>query len=232
MAENTIETPTQEKKPKKKLGWSILAGVVLLGAIGGGIYTYQNNQVESEMTEKAFAELKDKPMEVIDTSAFSDKKLEKWYLKNRQTKGEFLFHKDGDTYILVSVGKVKNSDTYLLINGVKEEKDKLLIGYDTMEIEESSEIKFEDDIRAAVIKVEGNYDEINVIDVKEEVEKIEEDPDEPDEEEQKIRHEKMKEEAKELTKDEIKQLEKEIQEEAVENAEAAANGTTKETSEK
>jgi hypothetical protein len=145
-----------------------IGSIILLLAVGiGGWVIYGSKRVPETMTESEFSKLKDKKMEVVDTKVFLDKDLEKWYFKNRQKKGVYVYPDGDDTYILVSLGRVKDKKTLLMVNGVKESHGKLLIGYDSLVMKNAPSIKFEDDIRSTLIRVQGKYDTVKVIDVKE-----------------------------------------------------------------
>lgn len=152
-------------KNKKIYLWiTVIVGVLLIGA---GIWIYQSKPMNGTMTEHEFNQLKDKEMEIVDTSVFLDEELEKWYYENRQVAGEYTYVNGDSTYILVSLGTVENENSFLLLNGVKELDGKLAVGYDTIVMNDVPSIKFEDDIRSTLVKVKGNYDKIHVIDVEE-----------------------------------------------------------------
>lgn len=155
------------KKSKKKWYFVIAALIIVVLGAGAGLWYYQSNHIDKTMTEKQFNHLKDKKMEVVDTSVFLDKKLEKWYYEKRQTKGTYLYKSGDSTYILVSAGKVKEKKTFLLLNGVKDIDGKLAIGYDTLVMKDVDNVKFEDSIRSTLVKVKGHYDQVHVIDVEE-----------------------------------------------------------------
>lgn len=143
-----------------------ITALALAAGIGGGWWLYETQSFPDTMTESEFNKLKDKEMEIMDTKVFLDEDLEKWYFEKRQQKGEYVYPDGDNTYILVSLGPVKNEKTFLMVNGVKERNGKLIIGYDTLVLKNPPSIKFEDDIRSALIRVKGKYDSVTFVAVK------------------------------------------------------------------
>lgn len=152
---------------KKKRYLAIVGGVVLVIGLGLGFSFYQSHHIKENMTEHEFSQLKNKKMEIVDTSVFMDDKLEQWYTENRKEKGLYLRQSGDSTYILVSLGEVKNKNTFLLLNGVKDVNGQLAIGYDQLVMEDVPNVKFEDGIRSTLVKVKGNYNKVTVVNVKE-----------------------------------------------------------------
>lgn len=153
---------------KKKKWMKIVISLILLFAIGIGAGFGVNQYMSSSktMTEKKFNKLEKIDFQVIDTSNFLDKKLEKWYNEKRKDKGVYQYQDKKDTYILVSLGKVKDNNTFLLLNGVKEKNGKIIIGYSELTMKNQN-ISFEDNIRSTLISVKGNHKNIKGIIVKE-----------------------------------------------------------------
>ena len=152
-------------KKHDKRWYLFVAGIILIVVIGGFLWVIESSQTKGNMTEQEFKGLTDKEMEIVDTSVFLDEELKDWYYKNRKVAGEYTFPIDDSTYILVSVGEVEDENTFLLLNGVKEVKDKLVVSYETLKMENSPNIEFEDNIRSTLIKVEGNYQKVEVVQV-------------------------------------------------------------------
>lgn len=152
-------------KKHDKRWYLFVVGIILIVVIGAFLWVIESSQTKGTMTEQEFKGLTDKEMEIVDTSVFLDEELKDWYYKNRKVAGEYTFPIDDSTYILVSVGEVEDENTFLLLNGVKEVKDKLVVSYETLKMENSPNIEFEDNIRSTLIKVEGNYQKVEVVQV-------------------------------------------------------------------
>lgn len=144
----------------------VLLSLLIIGFVGWWIY--DSRPFPETMTLAEFEKLKEKQMEIIDTSVFLDEELEEWYFKKRQEEGEYLYHSNDSTYILISLGMVEDENTFLLLNGVRERNGRLLISYDTLQLKDAPEIEFEDDIRSTLIRVDGIYDSIKLIHIEEE----------------------------------------------------------------
>lgn len=152
-----------------KKRWILIAlGIALVVGLGAGIWLYVSKQTPDTMKEEEFVKLKDKEMEVVDASVLYDEDLEKWYLENRPEKGEHIYQKDGNTYILLSIGSVENENTFLLINGVKENNGQLIVSYEALVMDNAPNIPFEDSIRSALIKVQGKYDKVKSVEIQRE----------------------------------------------------------------
>lgn len=154
-------------KNKLIVKFGVLVGVLVLLLIG---FKYSDSLFQTDggkVSEKKFEQMKDKDMEIIDTGVFIDEKLEKWYLENRKEKGEVVYEDKDHTYILVSLGKVKDPSTLLLLKGVKEQRGKLLVAYEPFDQAGDTSVDFPDDVRSSLIRVEGNYNNIQVVDVEE-----------------------------------------------------------------
>lgn len=152
---------------QKKIRNLVVISLVLIAVLGGIILVMKPNDLKESMTEQEFRDLEDKEMEIVDTSVFLDKKLEDWYFGNRKEAGEYIYHSGDSTYILVSVGEVEDKNTFLLLNGVKEIKNRLVISYETIQMQDAPEIEFEDNIRSTLIKVEGKYEKVETVDISE-----------------------------------------------------------------
>lgn len=152
------------KKEKRRLS-TIFIAISIIVLIGIVVWVYQSNNIPKSMSEDEFNNLKDKEIEIIDTSIFYDEKIEKWYEENRKKKGEYIYHDGEHTFILLSVGEVEDEKTFLLLNGVKDVNGKLVVGYDTIVMDNAPTIEFKDNIRSTLFKVKGKINEIEVIDV-------------------------------------------------------------------
>lgn len=141
----------------------IIISLMLILTFSIVLWMIKENQISNTMTEEAFKTLDDVDIEIIDTSVFVDKGLESWYNENRKVEGVYTYHVDDNTYILVSAGEVNDKDTFLLLNGVKKQKDKLAVSYETITLKEVPEIDFEDNTRSTLIKVKGKHDKVNVV---------------------------------------------------------------------
>lgn len=152
---------------KKKIILSVSLGVLFVAlCVGIGLNVKDSNTSNNTFTEKQFEKMTDKSMEVIDTSFFEDDKMESWFEKHRKEKGSYTYQKGKDTYILISAGKVKNENTYMMLNGIKEDKDNLLVSYETLTVDDVPNIKFKDDFRTTLVKVKGNYDKVEIAKIK------------------------------------------------------------------
>lgn len=144
---------------------SIAIASFFILALVSGLVIFKDDFSPAIMTQKEFEKLDDKEIEIIDTSLFIDEELEEWYFEHRKERGEYTYHDDGHTYILVSLGHVEDENTFLLIHGVKEKNGKLIIGYDNLILNDPPEIDFEDDIRSTLIRVEGEYKSVKAVKV-------------------------------------------------------------------
>lgn len=149
--------------------------------ISVGIYLgFTSSEKEASSKEEVvkleeFKTYKDQQMEIIDTTSLQDKELEKWFLEKRQTKGVYLLPKGKETYILASMGEVEKENTFLILYGVKERGSEVIVGYDTLIDENIKNLPFEDNIRATLIKVKGDYKKGKLVKI-EELEKLNEQP--------------------------------------------------------
>lgn len=145
---------------------------LLVGLFFGYLSKRENPVVGDHLEvvkESEFELLNDVPFQIIDTQYFSDADLGSWYAEKRKEAGEYTYESSEGTYVLISIGKVKNENTFLLLNGVKEKSEgKVIIGYDQVEIEGTTSIKLEDKIRATLILLDNNYGEIRAVRVEEE----------------------------------------------------------------
>src|SRR5690625_5133155 len=109
--------------------------ILTLITVYGNLESFSNFNGEV-LAEEDFNELEDVSFQILDTQHFTDKGLESWFLENRKTAGEYIYEEDGDVYILLSVGRVSDENTFIVLNGVKKGKrDQLTIGYDKIKIE-------------------------------------------------------------------------------------------------
>ena len=147
---------------------AVTVGLVVLIATIVAIEWFDPSGDKGEIQATTFEELADVPFQVVDNSYFSDESLESWYMENRQEAGEYVYPSDEGTYILLSIGLVEDDNTFLLLNGAKEDENgNLVVGYDRIHVENTPEIEFEDDIRSTLVLVEGNYDDVKAVTVEE-----------------------------------------------------------------
>lgn len=115
---------------KKK--WAIgLLGIGMLGA--GAVYVapiiQESNIGKSESIDvKSFEDMKELKIEIMDTSSFADKNLEKWFKTNQGVQGEHIYYDNTHTHILVT-GKEK-SEEIIWLDGVRTIGETLVVGYE------------------------------------------------------------------------------------------------------
>jgi hypothetical protein len=115
---------------KKK--WAIgLLGIGILGA--GAVYVapiiQESNIGKSESIDvKSFEDMKELKIEIMDTSSFADKNLEKWFKTNQGVEGEHIYYDNTHTHILVT-GKEK-SEEIIWLDGVRTIGETLVVGYE------------------------------------------------------------------------------------------------------
>lgn len=160
---------------KKKL-WM---GVGALAILGGGAF-YAAPAIQENMTLQSetikmddFKELKEAQFEVLDTAAFTDKNLEKWFEENKESKGEHLYFDNKHTYVLISPGKDAKGDTTIWFDGLKTSgKEKLVVGYDLMSAKELGIAVKEDELRTLLVRTEGEFKEVKSVSVEKEEVKV------------------------------------------------------------
>lgn len=156
---------------KKK--WLIgLSAVAILG--GAGAYfspAIEESTIEKKETIKLakFDDMKEVPVEILDTSAFSDENLEKWFLEKQSQKGEFVYYDNTYTYILISAGDKGNDSELIWLDGIRSVSDKLVVGYEFKNGEEFGIKTKEDTIPTLLVRTEGEYKDVKgIVVIKEE----------------------------------------------------------------
>lgn len=145
---------------KKKIGLTLGA----LAILGGGAYyavpaIQGDNVTTSEtMKMKEFEKLEDLKFEVLDTAAFSDKNLEKWFEENKVKEGEHLYFDNKHTYVLISPGKDSKGDETIWFDGLKKSgKDGLIVGYEFVNAADLGIAVKEGELRTLLVRTEGEY---------------------------------------------------------------------------
>lgn len=152
-----------------------LIGLSAVGILGGaGVYfapAIEESGIEKDETIKMakFADMKEVPVEILDTSAFSDENLEKWFLENQTKKGEFIYYDNTHTYILVSAGDKGNDNELIWLDGIRSVSDKLIVGYEFKNGEEYGVKAKEDTIPTLLVRTEGEFKNVKgIVVIKEE----------------------------------------------------------------
>lgn len=151
-----------------------LIGISALGVVGGGAYYFapaiqENNLVQSEtIKEEKFEELKEAKIEIMDTSAFADKNIEKWFEKNKGDKGESLYYDNDYTYVLVSGGDKSNDNDIIWLDGVRKMNDNLIVGYEFKDGKEFGVKKKTDEAPTLLIRTKGEFKDVKGIEVEKE----------------------------------------------------------------
>lgn len=167
MTTKTNVTHEGEWKKMKTKKW--LIGLSALGVVGGGAYylapAIQENTIEQSETikETKFEDLKEVKIEIMDTSAFSDKNIEKWFEKNKGKNGESLYYDNKYTYVMVSGGEKGNDSDVIWLDGVRQMNEKLIIGYEFKDAKEFGVTKKDDRTPTLLIRTEGEYKEVKGI---------------------------------------------------------------------
>lgn len=202
-----------------------LIGISALGVVGGGAYYFtpavqENNVVKSEKIKEAkFDELKEAKIEILDTSAFLDKNIEKWFDKNKGTKGESRYYDNTYTYVLVSGGEKANDNDIIWLDGVRKVNDKLVVGYEMKDGKEFGVKTKEGQVPTLLIRTKGEYKEVKGIvvekkEVKPEAPKVTTKKSETTDEELDTKVKKTDVEDKEQVKEKVKESKKNKKEEA------------------
>lgn len=111
-----------------------LLGLSVAGILGGGAFymapvIQESNIGKAETIDvKKFEDMKQLEIEIMDTSSFADKNLEKWFKVNQDVQGEHIYYDNTYTYILVT-GKEK-SDEIIWLDGVRTIGETLVVGYE------------------------------------------------------------------------------------------------------
>lgn len=157
-----------------------LIGLSAVGILGGaGFYfapAIEESGIEKEETIKMakFDDLKEVQVEILDTSAFSDKNLEKWFLEKQPKKGEFIYYDNTHTYILVSAGDGGNDNELIWLDGIRAKSDKLIVGYEFKNGEEYGVKSKEDHIPTLLVRTEGEFKGVSgIVVIKEEPKPVE-----------------------------------------------------------
>lgn len=151
-----------------------LIGISALGVVGGGAYYFapaiqENNLVQSEtIKEDKFEELKEAKIEIMDTSAFADKNIEKWFEKNKGKKGESLYYDNAYTYVLVSGGDKSNDNDIIWLDGVRKMNDNLVVGYEFKDGKEFGVKKKTNEAPTLLIRTKGEFKAVKGIIVEKE----------------------------------------------------------------
>lgn len=155
---------------KKK--WLIgLSAVAILG--GGTAYfapTIQETAVVNSETIKAekFDDMKEVPVEIMDTSAFGDKHLEKWFKENVEKGGEYVYFDNKHTYTLVTAGKESVKNQIIWLDGVRASKDTLIVGYEFKDGKDFGVKKEDNSATSLLIRTEGEFKSVKGIIVEKE----------------------------------------------------------------
>lgn len=162
----------------KKKKW--LIGLSAVGILGGtGFYVVpmiEESQVANskEIEMDKFEDMTEVSFEILDTSAFNDKNLEKWFAENQAKTGEFVYYDNSHTYILVSGGNDVDDNQLISLDGVRSMSEKLVIGYEFMNGEEFGVTAKDGNIPTLLLRVEGEFESAKgIVVIKEEVKPVE-----------------------------------------------------------
>lgn len=160
---------------KKKIGLTLGA----LAILGGGAYyavpVIQGDTVTTSetMKMKEFEKLEDLKFEVLDTAAFSDKNLEKWFEENKVKEGEHLYFDNKHTYVLISPGKDSKGEDTIWFDGLKKSgKDGLIVGYEFVNAADLGIAVKEGELRTLLVRTEGEFKKATGLAVEKEQQEI------------------------------------------------------------
>lgn len=159
---------------KKK--WFI--GLLAIGILGGaGVYiapmVEESNIENAENIEMdKFDDMEEVSFEILDTSAFNDENLEKWFVKNQSKKGEFVYYDNTHTYILVSGGEDVGENQLISLDGVRSMSDKLIVGYEFKDGEDFGVIAKDGVTPSLLLRTKGEFQSVKGITILKEEPKI------------------------------------------------------------